>query len=688
MHRIFLLLLPFLTAGVVTPVGAEPPVAALAPAGDLWEWGHRLSVLRTTVGRPPVDADALWASFAGAPSPVVEEAALMLVRTLPEPAQKRRFLQKAFEPLGQLSTPAGPKNAARWLAENSCTAPARLAVFRELVPLLPAADQGTGWETLWDVFPGHPEAFSFLLEAIVATRAAGQKKDLARLQRVQFLYLPQSVGPELKKEILATLPCPRRDLFIRVAYGLGAYDAVLDLLADCPDPGWEARTRFQQGEYARALAILQTLPVKQRPDALENRLASLALSAEELVVRYQEQFTREPSEASLRRLIKTRLLAGQYDRVVTDLEKEAAPNFTFLRGLAAWMGQRRALAKSIWMTPASGESADERVTRQYWLAVAGGPDELAMTYDMARPVHAYYLRTRSLTRWTQPRTVTVSRGLPLLLPRRGFSDTELAQLARKSQLPDTATLAYSLWSEDFTDRTAPCLLDLMSMRSTRYRSQVDLWKCPQFVNGHPDRCPFSATSVSDLPGLLVAWTAQDGDWPGFLSPARPFLPQPHLREIREAAARFSVPASLLWAVMQTESSFYPRVISHAGAIGLFQVIVPTGTQIAARLKRENFHPGMLLETQTAVEFGAWYLRHLADEFGGHWPLVAAAYNAGPHQVRRWLKRPAAMATDTWVEEIPFEETRRYVKLVLGRMTLYARQIGEPPPSWPLSVPSR
>jgi len=674
------LLLPLLTANEPVPAGGPP-------GGDAWEWGHRLGALRTAVASPPVEVDVLWAPFSTAPSPVAEEAALLLVRTLPEATLRRRFLQRAFEVLKGVADADGPKRVTRWLTEGTCTAPARLAVFRELIPLLPATDQGTGWETLWDALPGHPDAFSFLLSAIDATRAAGQKKDLARLQRVQFMFLPHSVGPDQKREILAALPCPRRDPYRRVAFGLGAWDAVLDLLEDCPDPVWEARTRYHRGEYAKALELLQKLPQSQRPEVLENRLASLALSAAELVLRYQEQFTREPSESALRRLVKTRLLAGQYDLVVSELEKQAAPHFTFLRGLAAWMGRRVALARNVWATPAASESQEERITRQYWLAAAGGPDELALAYDPKRPVHAYYLRTRWLSR-TRPKAVVVSHALPLLLPRRGFSDADLAQLARASRLPEPATLAFSLWSENFTDRTASCLLDLMSMRSTRHRSQLDLWKCPHLIDGHPNLCPYSTTSLSDLPGLLVAWTAQDGDWPGFLSATRPFLPQPHLREIRAAAARFKVPASLLWAVMQTESSFYPRVISKADAIGLFQVIVPTGTQIAAALGREVFHPGTLLEPETAVQFGAWYLRHLADEFGDHWPLVAAAYNAGPHQVRRWLKRPAAMATDAWVEEIPFEETRRYVKLVIGRTTLYARQIGDPPPSWPLSVPTR
>ena len=675
------------------------PVAPGAPAQpqvpeptDAWGWGRRLSDLRAAVAKPPLDADALWGPFAVAPSPVAEEAAWLLARALPEPAARRRLLRRAFPTLAGLADADGPPRAARWLTEASCTAPARLAVLLEWIPLMDRPDQAGGWEFLWDTLPGHPEAFSWLLAAVEAASRADQQKDLARLRRVQLMFLPHTLDAAARRDLIAALPCPRRPAFLRIAHGLGSWDAVLELLEGCPDPAWEARARYQRGEYAQALALVQALPPEKRPEALELRLASLALSADQLAERYAEALAKDPSEAARRRLIKTRMLAGQYGQVVAELEKDTSAQYRFLRGLAAWQTRRTALARRLWGEPADGEDAEERVTRQFWLATAGGPDAggpdgLDRPLDPARPMHAYYHRLRQLSR-RRDGADTVSRALALVLPRRAFSDRDLTRLARAAPLTPATALAFSLWSEDFTAHVESCLLDLMSMRASRYRSQLDLWRCPHFADGHPDRCPQTPVTASDLPGMLASWTAAVQDWPVLQGAGRPFLPQPHRHELLEAARRFEVPAALLWAVMQTESSFHPRVISRAGAVGLFQVIPPTGAEIAAGLGRPAFHPGALLEPATAAEFGAYYLGRLAREFDRHWPLVAAAYNAGPHQVRRWLKRPSAMATDAWVEEIPFEETRRYVKLVLGRATLYARQIGEPPPAWPASVPVR
>ncbi len=680
------LLFSLLITAAPDPLPADP-----AASPDPWEWAGRLGALRTAIAKPPVEAEVLWAPFAAAPSPVPEEAALLIVSALPEPAARRTLLRRAFPQLADLGAP--PKNrqggdpgkdVARWLTEDSCTAPARLAVFLEWIPLLPVPERAGGWELVWDTFPGHPDAFSWLLAAVEAARAAEQHRDLARLSRVQLMFLPHTLDADTRQELRASIPCARRENYLRVAAGLGAWDALLELVSDCPDPAWEARARYHLGDYTRALEVLGTLPAQRRPDALELRLASLALPADQLAERYAAAFAKDPGEAPRRRLVKTRMLAGQYDRVVELLEKDSSPQSRFLRALAAWHTKRTALARGLWATPAAGEDAEERLARQYWLAAAGGPDELPTALEPTRPVHAYYLHTRRLPR-LRPGGDTVTRALPVLLPRRGFSDRDLARVARGAQLSGAASLAYALVDAGFPERQEPCLQDALSMRTSRHRSQLDLWRCPHFVDGHPERCPQTPVTASDLPALLAAWTAAAQDWPVLQGAGRPFLPQPHQREIVEAARRFRVPAALLWAVMQTESSFHPRVISRASAIGLFQVIPPTGRQIAAALGRSPFHPGSLLVPATAVEFGAHYLRTLADEFGHHWPLVVAAYNGGPHQVRRWLKRPAAMATDAWVEEIPFEETRRYVKLVLGRAVLYARQVGEPPPVWPLSV---
>jgi soluble lytic murein transglycosylase len=71
-----------------------------------------------------------------------------------------------------------------------------------------------------------------------------------------------------------------------------------------------------------------------------------------------------------------------------------------------------------------------------------------------------------------------------------------------------------------------------------------------------------------------------------------------------------------------------------------------------------------------IRFGAWYLKELLRKFHGHPILAVASYNAGPQAVSRWVKLRAGVATDEFVEEIPYRETRHYVKTVLSNFAIY------------------
>ena len=131
------------------------------------------------------------------------------------------------------------------------------------------------------------------------------------------------------------------------------------------------------------------------------------------------------------------------------------------------------------------------------------------------------------------------------------------------------------------------------------------------------------------------------------------------------------------AIARQESVFSPDVVSHAGAIGLMQLMPATAQQTAARIglpkpsRRDLTDPGL------NVRLGATYLAQMAERFDGHPALASAAYNAGPHRVERWLpKQP--LAADIWIATIPFNETRGYVRRVLAYRTIYAERLGQPP----------
>lgn len=148
-------------------------------------------------------------------------------------------------------------------------------------------------------------------------------------------------------------------------------------------------------------------------------------------------------------------------------------------------------------------------------------------------------------------------------------------------------------------------------------------------------------------------------------------PRAYERTVRDAAARYGVSPALLWAVMRVESRYDRRIVSYAGAVGLMQIMPRTAELIARSLGREDFRTTDLVVPRTSVEFAAWYLRSLIDRFDGSVPLALAAYNGGPHNVRRWLaSHPRDVPLDVFLERIPFGQTWHYVRRVMGHYARY------------------
>jgi soluble lytic murein transglycosylase len=152
-------------------------------------------------------------------------------------------------------------------------------------------------------------------------------------------------------------------------------------------------------------------------------------------------------------------------------------------------------------------------------------------------------------------------------------------------------------------------------------------------------------------------------------------PYAHAEIVQRATEHSDVPALLVLSVMRQESAYDHRAKSNASAHGLMQIIPRTGRRIAAQLGVSDFEPHMLQNPRINVLFGTWYLERLLANFQGSLPLAIAAYNAGPIAVAKWLERRAGSGTDEFVEDIPYRETRHYVKRVIGNLENYQRLSG-------------
>lgn len=165
----------------------------------------------------------------------------------------------------------------------------------------------------------------------------------------------------------------------------------------------------------------------------------------------------------------------------------------------------------------------------------------------------------------------------------------------------------------------------------------------------------------------------DGQDPEELSRIYPTY---YWEEISEAAAEAQIDPYLVLSVIRQESTFNEKAVSRAGARGLMQIMPHTGLNLARRLEVKPFELHALFDPAVSIRLGSYFLgdqmRQFTNDAGSDlgYELGLAAYNAGPHNARRWLKTFPSEDPDAFVERIPFKETRLYVKLVLRNYAIY------------------
>jgi soluble lytic murein transglycosylase len=154
-------------------------------------------------------------------------------------------------------------------------------------------------------------------------------------------------------------------------------------------------------------------------------------------------------------------------------------------------------------------------------------------------------------------------------------------------------------------------------------------------------------------------------------------PTPYRDEIAARAKELDLDAPYVMGLIRQETRFMASLRSYVGASGLMQ-LMPATAKWTARKYGVDYRPELITDPSLNLKLGTGYLRHVLDAFEGSQPMAAAAYNAGPGRPRRWREGPF-LDTAAWAENIPFPETRDYVKKVMSNATIYAALLnGEPP----------
>lgn len=141
-------------------------------------------------------------------------------------------------------------------------------------------------------------------------------------------------------------------------------------------------------------------------------------------------------------------------------------------------------------------------------------------------------------------------------------------------------------------------------------------------------------------------------------------PLPYADTFRQAAEAANIRGSWAYGVARSESLFMADIRSHAGAVGLMQLMPTTGRRTAAQLDLPWSGLATLTDPASSIRLGTTYLGKMLERFDSNMVLATAAYNAGPEKVEEWLPAGERLDARIWIESIPYAETREFVRRVL------------------------
>ena len=156
------------------------------------------------------------------------------------------------------------------------------------------------------------------------------------------------------------------------------------------------------------------------------------------------------------------------------------------------------------------------------------------------------------------------------------------------------------------------------------------------------------------------------------------FPLPYRDLVSAESQRSGVPVEWIYGIMRRESAFVEGTKSPAGALGLMQLLPATARQVASRLGMGKLSTHEILSPRTNIRLGTAYIRKLHRRNDGNLAISLAGYNAGPTNARRWLNTAPVSDMAVWVDTIPIEETRLYVRAVLFYALIYRHRLGKSP----------
>ena len=148
------------------------------------------------------------------------------------------------------------------------------------------------------------------------------------------------------------------------------------------------------------------------------------------------------------------------------------------------------------------------------------------------------------------------------------------------------------------------------------------------------------------------------------------FPTQYSEYVEKYSTQYNLDKYLVYSIIKAESGFDSQAISPREAKGLMQVMDSTGEWVAGKINLKDFKPEMLLNPETNINIGTWYISYLLDKYDNNIDLATAAYNAGSGNVSKWLNDPEKSSDGQSLDTIPFPETDNYVSKVRKFYKIY------------------
>lgn len=154
---------------------------------------------------------------------------------------------------------------------------------------------------------------------------------------------------------------------------------------------------------------------------------------------------------------------------------------------------------------------------------------------------------------------------------------------------------------------------------------------------------------------------------------RSIFPRDYGEYVSKYSAEYNVPEYIIYSIIKTESDFKPLAKSSAGACGLMQMVPDTFSWLTGEEHLGEYLPeDALFIPEINIKYGTYYLNYLYKKFDHNWDTVFAAYNAGEGNVSKWLADSSYSDGNGNLTDIPFSETKNYVKKVNSSMEFYKK----------------